>query len=198
MNSSLLVYSVINNLIKTINTDIEIEDVDVFQIGDNRFKYLKSKEYFHIYCKKIYNDLENSYYDYSDLILFVCHQYIFNNKINLKDINNKNVNEIIKLYTREQLEKDKKFILSVIKQSIVKNLNELFKIKEDGESIIYSLIQQKFISPFFFAFIKQKNVLTDEKENVILTDIYERFIKIIQIITKTLRGGFNEQKKICN
>lgn len=188
MNSSLLVYSVINNLGKIINTDIEIEEIDIFNVGSNRFRFLKTAEYFRVYCKKIYNDIENHYYNYSDMILFICHQYIFDTKINLKDINNKNVNEIVKIYSKEQLEKDKEFVKSIIQKSILKNFNELFTIKEDGESIVYALILHKYISPFFFIFTEEKKRLTSEIKDVILNNKYERFLKITKIITKILKG----------
>ncbi len=184
-NSSYKVYSTIKNIERAVNKELELNDV--FRLV-NDIWYKKSPYIFKSQCKRIYNEIENSYYDYFDLALYLYYRYIFDNKYLLYDINEKNVLTVRKIFTSEQLEKDKDLLLKIKEQSDVQSVLEFFNILEDGTSIIYQLIKDKTISPYIFirSFSKEnlRKVLTTGNENVILDTGYKQFILIVKQILK--------------
>jgi len=185
-NSSWLVFSVTKNLDNMIDSKYDCNNIKYDSIKNkvNYQWFTRAKKYSLDNCKRIYNDIENHYYSYDDLIVALCYLYIFNKKFQLTWINQNSVKNIMKSFTKEQLEKDKNFILEVNKEIKLKGIDKFFDINDDGLSIVYQLIMDKSISPIFYAYFINKN-LTIKKENVIL-DEYKRFEKIMYIIIKTI------------
>jgi hypothetical protein len=185
-NSSWLVFSVIKNVEKIIDSKFDSNNIKYDSIKNkvNYQWFSRARKYSVDISKRIYNDIENHFYSYDDLIITLCYMYIFDKKVNLNSINKNYVKSTMKLFTKEELERNKKFILDVNKQVKLKNINEFFDIKDDGVSVVYHLIMDKNISPIFYVYFTNKN-LTIKKENVIL-DEYKRFEKIMYLIIKTL------------
>jgi DNA primase large subunit len=182
-NSSLIVFSIIKNIEKNINKNI----VDINNIFKpvSKIWFERTNNYYKDACKKIYNDIENNYYNHNDLAITLLYEMIYNKKINFFDINHKKIKEVKSMMNKQQLEKDKNLIVVINKQINLKNVNDFFKINEDGLSIVYHLIKDKNISPIFFIYFMNKG-LTVQKENIIILDEYIRFEIIIQILDKIL------------
>lgn len=141
-----MVFSVYYNVQKVLKRKKYKEEdllVPVFPKIFDSNKYLKKT------CIRIFNDIENSFYTYNDLLIALLYENIFG-KFNLNDINEKQVKEIKSLFTLSQLKKDKKIIHSINKNTIFNTIEDYFKINSDNETYIYFLIKKKFISPIFW------------------------------------------------
>jgi hypothetical protein len=189
-NTSLLVFSVINNIFKRLKKQKNIT-VDIFKPTNIRH-YERTSDFCKDNSKRIYNELENNYYTYRDIIVYILYNYGLNKKINWYDIKESNIIKTIKIFTKKQLQKDKDFILQINKELKFKSLLELFEIRENGTPIIYELIMKDFISPVIYVKFYEK-VLTNLKKDVILkSKEYEQFEWAMNQIIKTIKGGFNE------
>lgn len=184
-SSSLRVYSIIFNCRDIIKKN-KNKSIDKLVV---KIQYDRSKEFYRNQCKRIYNEIENSFYNYNDLKLFLLYEYLFNDSIKLKNINAKNVKLIKKLFIKKQLNEDKYLILRVNKQTKYNDIKKYFVIREmegGNYSIIYNLILKKYISPLFW--IKYSYVVTEfeneEKD-------HKRFRKICNI----MKGVLNENSK---
>lgn len=178
-NSTRWVFSIIHNVKKRIKDG----KTPIYRICTTiHFNKSIEKDSYVVQCaKRIFNDIENGYYSLEDFVIALCYEYIWNNNVNLTQIKKEKIQLIKKLFTKEQLEKDKKFILELNKRVKLKGIKEYLKVNEKGTSIIYELIKNRKISPIFFLFVKRKG-LTEEKKNVILNEEYLRFIRITTII----------------
>lgn len=190
-NSSKMVFNVMNNIKQMVK---KRKDIDITK--DN-YWFHKSSEWMMNKYKRIYNDIENHYYGYDELIIYTFYNQIFKQSFELKGIMSDNIKNTMKLFTRQQFDNDKNFIIEVNKKVkwYPNPIMELFKIrKKVGYSYVYHFTKNKNISPIFFLKIKKK-VLTDRQEDDILKhDDYKRFEFIIDQINKYLNRGFYEQK----
>lgn len=202
INSSIKAYSVYNNLVRMTKELIE------FDVEER--VYCNCTEEYKLLFKRIYNDIENNYYGYREYIIFILYNLIFKNSVDLSGNMTKKIYKVMKLFTREQLEKDKNVILELNRKRRFGSdpERELFEIKEVGYSLVYKLIvtkkknsDEKIISPIFFINYGKK-FLTKQKKDIILSDDsfkddnYKRFEFISNQILKYLDGGFYECKKI--
>ena len=182
--SSHKVFSVINNI-----KDVAVKqkhDIDVFKLV-HLARYHKCSDYITRACKRIYNDIENSYYDYREMIIYMLHTYLLDNKIDLRMINPKNIKEVMKLYTNEQLDNDKDMIISISKKSNLKGVEGFFKINEDGDSIIRRLVEKRYVSPMIFLYFTVKKPLTNVNvHDILCNEEYKRFTIIVNQINKHL------------
>jgi hypothetical protein len=147
-SSPLRVFSIYSNVNRVFKRK-KIRD------DDNLYKMLYTKIYnanswSKPQCIRIFNEIENSFYSYRDLLLAMWYELMFNDKIQLNKLTDERVNEIKVLFTEEELKKDKKIILSINKNIIFNNITEYFKVNTENESYIYSFIKKKYISPIFW------------------------------------------------
>jgi len=185
MKSSILaVFSVLKNSQQAVEKE---KSLDIFRFVSKKW-FDKTGEYTYRICKRIYNDIENNYYNYKDFVNFIMYQYIKNGKFKISSLITKDIVNSKKLFTKKQLEKDKEFILQVAKKSKIKDICIFFETNDEGESIIFQLTKQEYVSPCFFLRFK-KRCLTNEKENVILSNDYKRFRLAMNILQKNLKGG---------
>lgn len=187
-NSSYAVFSVLKNFnyfIKTKNTNKSINRDNLFKpVWRGCFDNCRDSRLI-IQCQRIYNELENHYYTYDDMIIALAYMYLFSENVKLSDLKTSNVVSICKKFTRSQLDIDKKFILNVNKYIKFNKLEDFFKLNDDCKSVIYELIMDKTISPIFYCYFVNK-YLTNLFENDIFNTEYKRFNKIISIISTIL------------
>jgi hypothetical protein len=186
MNPSIYkTFSVINNSIKSAK---KLKKLDLYEYC-NEFQFNRSSDYILSKSKTIYNDIENHYYSYDDLIVAIAYNFIFKKSLSWNEINNKNILNIKKLFTQGQLEQDKKFIIKVCEKinhlDANNPLGDLFKINEDGKSIIYELVLQKNISPYFYIYFKN-SFLTLNQEYVILNKQISKEYKKFEFLTNLI------------
>jgi len=186
--SSHLVFSIIKNTQKMIKTS---KDLDVFKLVFIDW-YSKSPEFIIQICKKLYNDLENGYYEPKDIAIFILYDSIFNDVFKYSSLTKENILKVKNIFTKKQLEKDKQFILDVNKKLKLNDpLKELFEIKEDGNSIIYELIMKEYITIIFYIYF-QKKVLTEIPKDVIFSTEYNKFQFVNNKIINLIKGDRNE------
>lgn len=193
--SSWMVFSVIKNVYAYIKKD---KDIDIFK-KVNSFQFQKCSKYFLENSKRIYNEIENGYYTFHELAVYLLYKEMMDEKMNLYIINQKTVKEAMKLFTNKKIKEDLKLIKQIHKElDFKKGIVEYFDIKEDGTNIAYMLTKKGRISPIFFIRNFQK-ALTENNENVIIykSSEYEQFEKIAIKIKETLKGGLvDEQAEI--
>ena len=140
-----------------------------------------SNKYTQKLCLRVWNDIENSLYDYHDLFLFCMYEYLMNGKINFASFSKKNINMVRELFTIAQFVIDKQTILEIHHQVKLKDISDYFKIN-GGDCIAYELTKNKIISPMFFIKIRpQIKVEVNEASTDFLA-----FERMINIITKAL------------
>lgn len=176
MQSSVLrVYSIIFNIVNIVKKKRNIKiDVLVY-----KGQFEKVREYYKIHCKRIFNEIENSFYSYKDLKLFVLYSYLFVKWPNIKNINKKNIKEVKLLFSKNRLEEDKKYFLEINKRVKLNDLEKYFIIKE-GVSIVYNLIKKKLLSPIFW--IKYSSIVDNFEGESIEHKYFRRICNLIKSI----------------
>jgi len=194
--STLMVYSVIQNVYTFVQRD---KDIDLFK-KVYYIKFQKAPKLFFENSKRIYSEIENGYYTYHELAIFVLYRCMMGEKkINWYGIRQKTVREAMKLFTVQRLNEDLKIIKQIHKElNFKRGLKEYFEIKEDGTNIAYILTKKERISPIFFIRNFDK-ALTNQNENVIINTSreYKQFQRIAKKIKETLKGdSLDEQAEI--
>lgn len=101
-------------------------------------------------CYRIWNEIENSYYSFNDLVSFLIYDSIWNSPVDLMKVNDKTIETFKEEFTELQLEKDRRAIAEINKQARLKDINEYFIIRDNGESLIYKLCMKRIVSVYFF------------------------------------------------
>lgn len=144
----------------------------------------RSTEYSTRHYKRIYNDIENSFYSYKDLTAFIALYYLWETKLNLYDIKDSSVKGTSYILSNERYNEDLETVnnaLAIFDTSgVVQNYNMLFKTNDIGTCHAYELIIEGIISPIFF--IKNLKIYEDFKEEDKESDEYRCFIKKIYYI----------------
>lgn len=185
-NSSAYIYAIITNVNDFVKSGKNVKILDV-NITKMICRFKKAKPYFIKICKKIYNDIENSYYTHWELALYLLYQRVFEAKLKVQNINKDSVKHVRKLFTKEQLLKDKEIVQHAMKKRGINEIDELFKILEDGESIVYKLIRQKIITPIYF--LRYQGLTNDQKNSILVNEEYKRFVRIVDKIYNIAKGG---------
>lgn len=187
-SSSLLVFSIIQNVKKFVEKE---KDLDLFKM-QSAVWFDKSSDFTKRHCKRIYNEIENAYYSYNDLVIFLLYELIFFDKNHVKLITEKDINITSKLFTEEQLEKDQEFLIQLNDKIKLTDIADYFKINRNGGNIIYEkLILNKNVSPYFY--IECQNLVSREEEKE--SEELKKFIRIINKIKETLAKKKTEKKK---
>jgi len=192
--SSWMVFSVIRNVQSFVKKD---KDIDLFK-KVSWFAFDKSSKYYLENSKQIYNDIENGYYTFHELAIYLLYKFMIGEKkFTLYEIRQKNVKEVMKLFTVKRLHEDLKLIKQIHKElNFKRGIKEYFELKEDGTNIAYILTKNQKISPVFFIRNFEKT-LTNRKEDVIINIEFEQFQRIAKKIKETLKGGsLDEQAEI--
>jgi hypothetical protein len=186
-NSSFYIFSIIRNVENFIKKNVDKD----FKILVNRFMFIKARPYHIENCKRIYNEIENNYYNHDDMIFFMLYRYMMEDKCHLGQINRKNLAEFKKLISKSKTKEDMEFLKSIYKEMEFKSLDDFFELKEDGTNVAYMLTKKGYISPVFF--IKNaKKLLTNDCDHVIFKcKEYAKFERIAYKIKQIKTGGFN-------
>lgn len=174
-----MVFSIIKNVEKFLESN---KDVNIFK-EQSIFWYTKNPDFIKNICKRIYNEIENHFYSYYDLAIFLLNYSIFYGKCDYKYILEKDINKASEIFSKEQLQKDEKFMLE-LNQILNFDAEEYFKIKKEGGNIIYEdLIMKRKISPYFYLEYYTKVKREEEKESEEL----KQFIKVINKIREIMK-----------
>jgi hypothetical protein len=116
MDSSVFkVYILLRNLKQIIfhkkNIDVE------FYHDSYTFSYKKCNKKYIELCQKIYNNIENNYYNYKILIISFLYYSIFLKHVDFFLLNTKSILSIKKMFSSEQLNKDNNFIIKLMKKN---------------------------------------------------------------------------------
>jgi len=182
-----MVYSVIRNIFTFVQKE---KDVNLFK-KVNYFHFQNAPKFFIENAKRIYSEIENGYYTYHELAIFLMYQYMMDGKIYLYGAKQKVVQEAMKLFTVKRLNEDLKLLKQIHKElKFKRGLKDYFEMKEDGTNIAYILTKKGKISPIFFIRNFDKP-LTNKNENVIIdvSSEYKQFQRIAKKIKETLKGG---------
>lgn len=183
--STLKVFSIIKNTQDIVEKN---KNIDTYKLRhsiwyDRQPKYIKNQ------CYGIFNDIENGCFSYKDLTNAIYSIYLYKKKVNLNELKSKSINTIKETLTKEQFIHDKKVLLEVNKEIKLKGIQDYFKIKEGGNSLVYELIQSKCISPILF--VKLLNEVTIENIDSESPE-HRKFRRIIEILKNNMTRSQEE------
>ncbi len=112
----------------------------------------KTNEFIKKQCYRIFNEIENSYYTYNDLMVYMIYRTLWDTSVKLVNINHDAIDKFKLQFTERQLETDRITIHKINKEAKMKNIKEYFSIRENGESLIYRLCMREIISIYFFMY----------------------------------------------
>ena len=187
-NSSYAVFSVNVNIRYIISKCNETKNIYSFV---SRKMYEKTNPYLVKECKRIYNEIENCYYTYDDMVIYYLHVFLITGKLpQLKEINQKNVKEMLRLYTDTQAEKDMEFIKTVSRKADIKGIYPF-------TLAAVQLVKEKYISPRFLIDFLKRNILTKQNENDIFnsTEELKKFLFALKKQQSIFIGGFKNAEK---
>ena len=176
----LRVFSIIQNC-KSFNAG---KDVDLDTIV-NAFWYKKSPPFIKNTCKRIWNDIENSLYEYVDFKLFLLYNYIFIPKIDIRNIDVKMINTCINDLSLKRFGLDKELMLAINKRVKLKSIDEYFKINPGGLNYMHDLVIMKTISPITFLKLRSSLKL-EEKSLYDESKIYTKFKRLVDEIKRQM------------
>ena len=113
---------------------------------DNTKKFIKDQ------CYRIYNEIENNYYSFDDVVAYLIYESIWHDEVILPEVNRFTMEKFKAIFTETQLHKDRGMIKKINDEAKLKDIKEYFYIRENGESLIYRLCMKKIISAYFFAY----------------------------------------------
>lgn len=116
----------------------------------DRWWFESTKPFIKNQCARIYNELESSHYTFDDLVAFLIYRSIWDDKVQLTEVNGRAIETFKEEFTEAQLEKDRRRISEINKEAKLGDIREYFIIREHGESLIYDLCMKKIISIYFF------------------------------------------------
>lgn len=137
--------------------------------------------------------INNHYYTERDLTLYTLCSCIVDPKTHLGSIckgRPKEIRAAADLFTREQLEKDKQVVKDAIEEGALESVPDLFHLRPNGEPIVFRLVKEKTLSPYFFEKFNPM-YLTEENTECIFdkSKAFIRFERIADIITLILHKG---------
>jgi hypothetical protein len=161
--------------------------------------YNNSTKYIKTHCKRIYNEIESFHYTYNEMASLMVYQTIIGKDIDLASINNIEMNKLREILSKNTIREDEKKLETINNEVGLSGIQEYFKINEDGESLIYSLIKKGVISVYFFINYYDK-ILTKVDKNILFmfkgSKKYHSFIHKTKLIKKfnisTIQGVSNE------
>lgn len=113
---------------------------------NNTKKFIKDQ------CFRIYNEIENHWYSFDDVVAYLIYESIWHDEVILPEVNRFTMEKFKTIFTKEQLYKDRRMIDKINAEAKLKDIKEYFYIRENGESLIYRLCMKKIISVHFFAY----------------------------------------------
>jgi hypothetical protein len=186
LNCSFKTFSVLRNLEDLIARPKQTRIKNIFEDRDMQ-SYDRSLNFYRLQCNRIYNEIENHYYTYKSLAIFVFYNHAFGGKFDLNLINRKEIIKVGKLFTQKQLKKDKEYIFKLREEAKIK-LNQIYKKREGGTNILYELTIKKLISPLYYIKYLEKTLTNPKKDVILKSEEYKRFQHGIKLILKTLTG----------
>jgi hypothetical protein len=150
----------------------------IIDVQWNRIK--TNYKYIATVARKIHSDIQLKYFSYDDYKLYVLHNFIFDEKYNFGDYKRDDVNKIKNQYSDDKLKLDFNTLKSMSNVLLeIKNVDYYFMINDDGNSHIYNLIINKYISPVVCVKLIDRFV-----ENELKSEKYKKFEFIIKTIKK--------------
>lgn len=178
--TKLKVFSVIQNCNTLVTKKLEL-DLDQSVSGmwfERSHKFVKDQ------CKRIWNEIENGYYEYDELKIYTLYtQCMTGKRIQISGITRKNVGNVMELFTDKRYKEDQAFIIDVNKKTNLNGIEDYFRINIKGRSIVYGLIQEQYISPYFFIKLKKKAIVENQNKK---NGEYIQFELVMNTIEKTL------------
>lgn len=144
--------------------------------------YDRTKEYLRIKYKKVWNEIENGFYTFDQLKLYILYEYLFNKSFGIININKEEIKNIQEVFSEKRFKTDKEILKSIKEEYKLKNIKSLFDSTEEGESVAYDLTKKKILSPMIF--INCIDKLKDDNKN----KEYIRFKNVIRIIKQELNN----------
>jgi hypothetical protein len=147
----------------------------------NTISYNRQNVYIKNKCSELYRFINNGFFTFDDLKIYFLNHYIFNEKLNWKDVKTSEVLTNKKIYTEESLKKDKVFILTLNKKLKLKDINIYYKVNTDGNNILYDLLLKRYVSPMFY--IRMYKYIENKDEKYIPSDSLKR----VDLVTKEIK-----------
>jgi hypothetical protein len=155
-----------------------IKSIDIFKFVENfkllyegkkiqnsttlYFRYNRMSKLIRDKVIEIYNEINCSHYSFNDFQHYVFYYYIYNRKNFWLNFNKKEISGCSELFSKDSLNKDKELLLKINK-NIKFTIEDYLKIQENGECYLYTLLENKKISPSLYLRLVYK---IKETENI--------------------------------
>lgn len=182
MNKTLKIFSIFRNCQLFVEKEKSINLGDIWYHG----VYNKQREFVKVKCSEVVKYINNGFFTFGDFKIYLLNHYIFNNKMIWRDIKISDILISKKIYTKKQLDKDKKFILDLNEKVKFKDINTYYKVNADGSNILYDLILKKYITPIFY--VRMLAYRTDGEDKYEPSDTLNR----VDVITNKIKEIMEE------
>jgi len=179
------IFSIYQNIKSVFENNKQLDNIEIL-VSSRWFNSTYQKiKFYAITCDRIYNEMENVFYDFNDLILYYLYSYMFADKVSFEKANYRDIIHIKKLFTTQQIELDKETFKQIFKSYGDINKLYFFKLNENGSTKIVDLILERKLSPAFWYKCRTFFDMSvhDFKEN----DTHKKFRKIMKLIEIYLR-----------
>ena len=173
------------SIIQNCRTYRKGKNVELDKMVSKRW-YESSPTPFKKYCKKVWNDIENSLYEYDDLKIFFLYNYILDPKSSSQNVDDKKINTVRKALSATRYKNDKTLLLDMNKKIKLKSVEDYFTIRKGGTSYIYDLIEKRYISPITFLNLRPKLNLKESQYGE--SEKYKAFIRFIDELKRQMKN----------
>lgn len=151
-------------------------------------------------CYRIFNEIENSYYTFDDVTNFLIYRSIWDKAVRLAEVTSDAIEYFKKKFTPEQLAKDREVMTEINKEMKFPKARDFFKIRVNGESVVYGLCMKEIVSAYFFAYYGN-SFLFGFFENPKLKPRnhgYKKFYETVKILKERMNLNSHQPKKQNN
>jgi len=149
-----------------------------------RWMFNRTPSFIKNQCFRIHNEIANSWYSYYDYVMVLVHNSLWDTHADLKVVGCDSVNKVKSLFCRERLDDDKNKVININKKVKLNDIDDFFKIREKGDSLIYDLIVSKQVSLYFFIhfFDKIKTATSRPRLQFDKSKKYQKLEKVSELL----------------
>lgn len=146
--------------------------------------------------ENICRQINSSHFGKKDLIFYLLTVAMQKGRFGILSFNSNHIKKTVKLFSVAQTKADHKFINDLMEENRI-TLDDMIKVKEDGQSLIYELFRKNYITVCLILKYSRKLLipLTSPSPDVILNTDYKNFLKVLQTTKSFISttGAQNEQ-----
>ena len=172
------------------STMIKLQGKKVPNDSSYIYKYDRTSDYYKKRCGIIATYISSHHYTKDDFQAYIYMYYLtetkpfWSHRINHDEVKGCKLRN----FSEDSLNRDKKIIFNINKETKFNSIDEYFKIQESGESYACVLLTSKYISPMFY-------IRYGDKQNKVLSERLSEKQKQMNNLIKVIKGDTTDGKK---